>query len=175
MMDSYYARSISSGMHSVLCHRSGQSRIVAAKRIPDRRESHPASTPARPTPLSDAERSTLAEITKRLGRKALQEIARVAKPDTVVPENPIGVETVEGRSAASVGFFGHVWDAAVVSQVILRVFSQDEHGQSSLGRAARSRGTLEARVRAVRIDGCEVHGRSSETGGLHHRYERIAA
>jgi hypothetical protein len=29
--------------------------------------------------LSDAERSTLAEIAKRLGRKALKEIARVAK------------------------------------------------------------------------------------------------
>jgi putative transposase len=34
--------------------------------------------------LSDAERSTLAEIGKRLGRKALQEIARVAKPDTLL-------------------------------------------------------------------------------------------
>src|SRR6516164_3777813 len=33
---------------------------------------------------SDAERSTLAEIAKRLGRKALQEIARVAKPDTLL-------------------------------------------------------------------------------------------
>src|SRR5215469_6709709 len=34
--------------------------------------------------LSDAERSTLAEIAKRTGRKALQEIARVAKPDTLL-------------------------------------------------------------------------------------------
>jgi hypothetical protein len=34
--------------------------------------------------LSDAERSTLAEIAKRLGRRALQEIARVAKPDTLL-------------------------------------------------------------------------------------------
>ena len=34
--------------------------------------------------LSDAERSTLAEIAKRLGRKALQELARVAKPDTLL-------------------------------------------------------------------------------------------
>ena len=33
--------------------------------------------------LSDAERSTLAEIAKRLGRKALKDIARVAKPDTL--------------------------------------------------------------------------------------------
>jgi hypothetical protein len=34
--------------------------------------------------LSDSERSTLAEIAKRLGRKALQDIARVAKPDTLL-------------------------------------------------------------------------------------------
>src|SRR5262249_45545375 len=34
--------------------------------------------------LSDAERSTLAEIAKRLGRKALTEIARVARPDTLL-------------------------------------------------------------------------------------------
>ena len=33
--------------------------------------------------LSDAERSTLAEVAKRLGRKALQDVARVAKPDTL--------------------------------------------------------------------------------------------
>jgi putative transposase len=34
--------------------------------------------------LSGGERSTLAEIAKRLGRKTLQEIARVAKPDTLL-------------------------------------------------------------------------------------------
>ena len=34
--------------------------------------------------LSDAERSTLAEIAKRLGRQALKDIARVAKPDTIL-------------------------------------------------------------------------------------------
>src|SRR5262245_65841636 len=34
--------------------------------------------------LSDAERTTLAEIAKRLGRKALKGIARVAKPDTIL-------------------------------------------------------------------------------------------
>ena len=33
---------------------------------------------------SDAERSTLAEIAKRLGRKTLQEIARGAQPDTLL-------------------------------------------------------------------------------------------
>ena len=34
--------------------------------------------------LSDAERSTLAEIAKRLGRKGLKDIARIAKPDTLL-------------------------------------------------------------------------------------------
>jgi putative transposase len=34
--------------------------------------------------LSDAERSTLAKIAKRLGRKALHDIARIAKPDTLL-------------------------------------------------------------------------------------------
>ena len=33
--------------------------------------------------LTDPERSTLAEIGKRLGRKALKEVARAAKPDTI--------------------------------------------------------------------------------------------
>ncbi len=34
--------------------------------------------------LSDAERVTLAEIGHRLGRKALEEVAAVAKPDTIL-------------------------------------------------------------------------------------------
>ena len=34
--------------------------------------------------LSDPERSTLAEIGKRLGRAALQPVACVAKPDTIL-------------------------------------------------------------------------------------------
>ena len=34
--------------------------------------------------LSDPERSTLAEIGKRLGRKALAQVASVAKPDTIL-------------------------------------------------------------------------------------------
>jgi putative transposase len=39
--------------------------------------------PAR-LPLTDPQRSTLAEIGKRLGRKALQRVACVAKPDTIL-------------------------------------------------------------------------------------------
>jgi len=34
--------------------------------------------------LSDPERAMLAEIAKRLGRKALQDVARVARPDTIL-------------------------------------------------------------------------------------------
>jgi hypothetical protein len=34
--------------------------------------------------LSDPERATLAEIGKHVGRKALREIASVAKPDTIL-------------------------------------------------------------------------------------------
>ena len=34
--------------------------------------------------LSDAEKATLAEIADRLGRKALEELAAVAKPDTLL-------------------------------------------------------------------------------------------
>jgi putative transposase len=34
--------------------------------------------------LSDAEKATLAEIARRLGRKALEELAAVAKPDTLL-------------------------------------------------------------------------------------------
>src|SRR4030095_9095671 len=34
--------------------------------------------------LTDPERSTLAEIGRRLGRKAFRRVARVAKPDTIL-------------------------------------------------------------------------------------------
>src|SRR6478736_2633168 len=34
--------------------------------------------------LTDPQRSTLAEIGKRLGRKALEQVACVAKPDTII-------------------------------------------------------------------------------------------
>jgi len=34
--------------------------------------------------LLDSERATLAEIGKRLGRKGLQQVARIAKPDTIL-------------------------------------------------------------------------------------------
>jgi hypothetical protein len=48
-----------------------QSRILKARLQPGLR-------------LSDGERATLAEIGKRLGRKGLQQVARIAKPDTIL-------------------------------------------------------------------------------------------
>jgi len=55
--------------------------LVAENRI--LRAHFPSSFAAR-LRLWDAERSTLAEIGKRLGRKALKEVARTAKPDTIL-------------------------------------------------------------------------------------------
>ena len=37
-----------------------------------------------PLRLTDAERATLAEIAHRLGRKALEEVAHIMKPDTIM-------------------------------------------------------------------------------------------
>ena len=37
-----------------------------------------------PLRLTDAERMTLAEIAHRLGRKALEDVANTAKPDTIM-------------------------------------------------------------------------------------------
>ena len=34
--------------------------------------------------LSDAERKTLAEIGKKLGKQALEEVANIVKPDTIL-------------------------------------------------------------------------------------------
>ena len=38
--------------------------------------------------LSDGERATLAEIGRRLGRTGLQQVARIAKPDTICKPAP---------------------------------------------------------------------------------------
>ena len=66
--------------------------------------------------LSDPERSTLAEIGKRLGRAALEQVACVAKPDTILAwyrrliarkvrrgQIPGSVANVRGRSATLTG------------------------------------------------------------------------
>src|SRR5215510_4560153 len=50
-MNHCHARSIPLGTPAVICDGSRQSRIVAAKRIPGGRESHPPSAPTRPAPV----------------------------------------------------------------------------------------------------------------------------
>src|SRR6516225_7291096 len=48
--------------------------------------------------LSDGERATLAEIGKRLGRKSLQPVARLAKPDTILAwYRQVVAEKFDGR------------------------------------------------------------------------------
>jgi hypothetical protein len=39
-------------------------------------------------PLSDGERKTLAEIGRKLGRKALEEVATIVQPDTILTWHP---------------------------------------------------------------------------------------
>jgi len=52
--------------------------------------------------LSDAERPTLAEIAKRLGRQALKQIARMAKPDTLLARyGRLVAQKFDGPAAAS--------------------------------------------------------------------------
>src|SRR5215471_9076405 len=55
--------------------------------------------------LTDSERATLAEIAKRLGRKALQKVANIAKPDTLFPQayrsQVRWFETAPGRGATA--------------------------------------------------------------------------
>ena len=64
--------------------RPSQSGITPAERVPGGGKPDPAGITAGATPASDAERSALAEIGKRLGRKALAQLACVAKPDTIL-------------------------------------------------------------------------------------------
>ena len=72
------------GASAGLCNGSGESGITAPERVLGCGESIlRAHLPIR-LRLTDPERSTLAEIGKRLGRKALRQVARVAKPGTIL-------------------------------------------------------------------------------------------
>jgi putative transposase len=83
MMDVPHARQ-QMGSSVGVRDRTGQSETPAAEWIPRSREPDlRAHLPDR-IRLSDPERSTLAEIGKRLGRAALQQVASVAKPDTIL-------------------------------------------------------------------------------------------
>jgi len=72
------------GATAGVCYRPDQSGTAPEERISGGREPNLAGTPADKARLSDPERSTLAEIGKRLGRKVLGQVACVAKPDTIL-------------------------------------------------------------------------------------------
>jgi hypothetical protein len=77
-------------------HRSGESGIAAPERgLGGENRILRAHLPSRMR-LSDPQRSTLAEIGKRLGRKALAPVACVAKPDTILPG--AGIEIGERKA-----------------------------------------------------------------------------
>src|SRR5215471_7093990 len=83
MMDSSHERQ-SVGSSPGVCNRAGEPGTAPPKRVPGGGESNsPGRLPARLC-LSDPERRTLAEIGKRLGRKALEKVACAAKPDTIL-------------------------------------------------------------------------------------------
>ena len=82
-MDPRYERE-SLGAAAGVCDRPDQSGTPPQERVSGSREPDFAGTPAIRLRLSDPERSTLAEIGKRLGRKALAQVACVAKPDTIL-------------------------------------------------------------------------------------------
>jgi putative transposase len=66
------------GADGGLRHRNGQSRAPVAERISWGREPDPERSD------QGSASATLAEIAQRLGRKALEELAAVAKPDTLL-------------------------------------------------------------------------------------------
>jgi hypothetical protein len=72
------------GAPACVCDRSSQPRIASAERLHGAENRNlRAHLPAR-LRLSNPQRSTLAEIGQRLGRKALAQMACVAKPDTIL-------------------------------------------------------------------------------------------
>jgi hypothetical protein len=72
------------GTSAGLCNGSGESGITAQNEdLAAENQILRAHLPIR-LRLTDPERSTLAEIGKRLGRKPLRQVARVGKPDTIL-------------------------------------------------------------------------------------------
>ena len=58
--------------------------------------------------LSEGEKATLAEIAQRLGRKALEELAAVAKPDTLLAAEAGGRRSDPARTHWKTGNRSHV-------------------------------------------------------------------
>jgi hypothetical protein len=65
-------------------HRDRGSRIAFAQRVLGCRKSDPEGQLKERLRLSEGERATLGEIGRRLGRKALGEVATAAGPDTIL-------------------------------------------------------------------------------------------
>jgi putative transposase len=72
------------GADGGLRHRNGQSRTPVAERISGAENRILSGQIKGRLLLSEGEKATLAEIAQRLGRKALEELAAVAKPDTLL-------------------------------------------------------------------------------------------
>ena len=67
-----------------LCHRNSESRTSVAKRVSGGGEPILRGQIKGRLLLSEGEKVTLAEIAHRLGRKALEDVAAAAKPDTIL-------------------------------------------------------------------------------------------
>jgi hypothetical protein len=72
------------GADGGLRHRNGQSRTPVAERISGAENRILSGQIKGRLLLSEGEKATLAEIAQRLGRKALEELAAVAKPGTLL-------------------------------------------------------------------------------------------
>jgi hypothetical protein len=72
------------GADGGLRHRNGQSRTPVAERVSWGREPDLETSDQGLSAALKGEKATLAEIAQRLGRKALEELAAVAKPDTLL-------------------------------------------------------------------------------------------
>ena len=70
--------------HAGVHHRGGRRRAAAAQRVSCGRESSLRNQFQGRLRLTDGERRSLAEIGKRLGKQALDEIASFVKPDTIL-------------------------------------------------------------------------------------------
>src|SRR6185295_5871062 len=74
--------------------------------------------------LSDAERATLGEIGHRLGRKALAELATVARPDTILAwYRKLVASKFDGSKARSGP--GRPWIRREVEQLVVRMASEN--------------------------------------------------
>ena len=72
------------GAHPGLRHGDGGPGAAGAERISGRRKSDPEGPVEGRLKLSDAERAKLGEIGHRLGRQVLDEVANVARPETIL-------------------------------------------------------------------------------------------